>query len=190
MHTPEERRILLDVAAASVRHGLETGHPLPIRLEDYPESLREPGATFVTLNLDGRLRGCIGSLQPIRPLVEDVAENAFAAAFRDPRFPPVTDAEYPRLDYHISILNPPEPMTVASEADLLRQLRPGVDGLVLIEGNRRATFLPSVWEQLPDPRQFLANLKIKASLPVDYWSDTLRFERYTVEEFGSQDVNG
>ncbi len=184
-HTPEERRILLEVAAASIRHGLETGHPLPVRLEDYPESLREPGAAFVTLNLDGRLRGCIGSLQAIRPLVEDVAENAFAAAFRDPRFPPVTAEEYPRLEYHISILSKPEPFPVESEADLLAKLRPGIDGLVLIEGNHRATFLPSVWEQLPDPRQFLANLKIKASLPVDYWSDTIRFERYTVEEFGN-----
>ena len=117
--------------------------------------------------------------------MEDVAENAFAAAFRDPRFPPLRPDEYPRLEYHISILNPPEPMTVTSEADLLQQLRPGVDGLVLIEGARRATFLPSVWEQLPDPRQFLAHLKMKAGLPADYWSDSLRFERYTVEEFGS-----
>ena len=184
MHSPEERRILLDVAAASIRHGLETGRPLPIRLEDYPESLREPGAAFVTLNIAGQLRGCIGSLEARRPLVEDVAENAFAAAFRDPRFPPLRPEEYPRLEYHISILNPPEPMTVTSEADLLQQLRPGVDGLVLIEGTRRATFLPSVWEQLPDPRQFLAHLKMKAGLPADYWSDSLRFERYTVEEFG------
>ncbi len=185
MHSPEERRILLDVAAASIRHGLETGRPLSIRLEEYPESLREPGAAFVTLNLDGQLRGCIGSLEARRPLVEDVAENAFAAAFRDPRFPPLRPEEYPRLEYHISILSPPEPMTVTSEADLLQQLRPGVDGLVLIEGARRATFLPSVWEQLPDPRQFLAHLKMKAGLPADYWSDSLRFERYTVEEFGS-----
>ena len=184
MHSPEERRRLLDVAAAAIRHGLETGRPLSIRLEDYPASLREPGAAFVTLNLDGQLRGCIGSLEAHRPLVADVAENAFAAAFRDPRFPPLRPEEYPRLEYHISILNPPEPMAVTSEADLLQQLRPGVDGLVLIEGARRATFLPSVWAQLPEPRQFLAHLKMKAGLPADYWSDSLRFERYTVEEFG------
>ncbi len=185
MHTEEERRILLEVAAASIRHGLETGNPLPVRPEDYPPSLREPGAAFVTLNIAGRLRGCIGSLEARRPLVEDVAENAFAAAFRDPRFPPVQDHEFPQLEIHISILGRPEPISVASEADLLAQLRPGVDGLVLHEGGRRATFLPSVWEQLPDPQQFLANLKIKAGLPVNHWSDTIRFERYTVEEFGA-----
>lgn len=185
MHSAGDRKILLEVAAASIRHGLEKGRPLPVNLDDYPETLRQPGASFVTLNIDGQLRGCIGSLEATRPLVEDVADNAFAAAFRDPRFPPVSAAEYPQLEYHISILTPAEPMQFESEEDLIRQLRPGVDGLVLSDRGRRGTFLPSVWQSLPDPRDFLRHLKQKAGLPPDHWSDTLQVARYTVEEFGN-----
>jgi len=120
-------------------------------------------------------------LEARRPLAEDVVQNAFAAAFGDPRFPPVTEPEVDKLDIHISVLSPLEEMHFASEADLLRQIRPGIDGLVLEDGPYRGTFLPAVWESLPDKRDFLRHLKIKAGLPPDYWSNTLRVWRYTTE---------
>ena len=179
------KTILLDLARASIANGLKQGRALPVKPEDYSPALQSPGACFVTLQIRQQLRGCIGSLEAYRPLVEDVAENAFAAAFRDPRFAPLSEAEFPRLDYHISILSPTEPLSFTSENDLLKKLRPGVDGLVLEERGHRGTFLPSVWEQLPEPRQFLAQLKVKASLPADYWSDSIRIERYTVEDIKS-----
>jgi len=181
--TAEERRTLLTVARHSIQHALEHGSPLPITLSRYPESLRVKRATFVTLKQQEQLRGCIGTLVAIRPLVEDVAQNAYAAAFSDPRFPPLSPAELESLRIEISVLSPPEPMTFSSEVDLLKQLRPGVDGLILEEDGYRGTFLPSVWESLPRPEQFLQHLKLKAGLPSDYWSGTLRVQRYTTESF-------
>ncbi|GIX31464.1 MAG: hypothetical protein KatS3mg124_1936 [Porticoccaceae bacterium] len=183
MLSEEDKRLLLEVARASVEAGLTSGRPLPVRPQDFPDTLARPGACFVTLKLAGRLRGCIGSLEAHRPLVVDCAENAFAAAFRDPRFPPVSAAEFPHLEYHLSVIGPLEPLHFRDEGELLARLRPGVDGLVLAEGPRRATFLPAVWRELPDPAQFLAHLKQKAGLPPDYWSDRLRAWRYRVEEF-------
>ncbi|MGE0082502.1 MAG: AmmeMemoRadiSam system protein A [Thiohalomonadaceae bacterium] len=181
-----DRDTLLRVAAASIRHGFTHARPLPVKAEDYPEALRPLRATFVTL-LDRRneLRGCIGGLQAQWPLVEDVARHAFAAAFEDPRFLPVRPEEFSGLTLSISILNPAVALPASSEAELVAALRPGADGLILREGARRSTFLPSVWEQLPDPHDFLAHLRMKAGLPPDYWSDTLRFERYTTESFGT-----
>jgi AmmeMemoRadiSam system protein A len=128
------------------------------------------------------LRGCIGTLQAFRPLVEDVAHNAYAAAFHDPRFPRLSAKEYAQLHYHISILSTPEPVKFKDEQDLLAQLRPGIDGLVLEEGLYRGTFLPQVWESLPEPKTFLRHLKQKAGLHPDYWSTTIKVQRYTVEE--------
>ena len=122
-------------------------------------------------------------LEACRPLVEDVAENACAAAFDDPRFEPLSKEEFDELDIHISVLSPPEEMTFVSEKDLLERVRPGVDGLILQEGGRRGTFLPSVWEELPDKELFLMHLKMKAGLPNTYWSDSLRVFRYTAEYF-------
>ncbi len=180
---PAERAILLEVARDSIRNGLQTGRPLRVRVEDYPEILREPGASFVTLHRDGRLRGCIGTLEAWRPLVQDVAENAFAAAFRDPRFMPLRPEELDDLHIHISVLGPPEALQFDSEEELLAQLRPGRDGLILQDGGHKGTFLPSVWEELPDPRQFLTHLKVKAGLPPDHWSDSLRVWRYGTESF-------
>lgn len=178
-----ERRQLLALARASIDHGLAHGAPLQPDLPTLPASLRAARAAFVTLHLDGALRGCIGSLEARRPLAEDVAENAFAAAFRDPRFSPVTAAEVARLELQISVLSPPEPLAFASEAELLALLRPGVDGLILADCGRRGTFLPSVWAQLPEAREFLAHLKRKAGLPADHWSSTLTVARYTTESF-------
>ena len=175
---------LLEIARTSIVHGLENGAPFPVVLEDEAPTLQETRATFVTLELKGKLRGCIGTLEARNPLAEDVSEHAFAAAFEDPRFSPVAAGEAGQLDIHISILSPPEPLPCTDEADLLAKLRPGRDGLILQEGRRRATFLPAVWEDLPDPRQFLAHLKLKAGLGKDYWSKTLHFWRYEAESVG------
>jgi len=180
-YTQAEQQTLLDIARLSITHGLQQGRPLSIALDELTPALREPRATFVTLFIDGKLRGCIGGLEARLPLAMDVAQHALAAATHDPRFPPVTPEEAPQLSIHLSVLNPPEPMSVADEVDLLQQLRPGVDGLVLIDGRHHATFLPDVWEGVPDARAFLHHLKHKAGLKPDYWSDTIRFERYTTE---------
>jgi len=176
---------LLDIAKASIQHGLRSGRPLPINLDDFPPELTERRATFVTLQKHRQLRGCIGMLEATRPLAEDVAQNAFAAAFRDPRFPALTADEFSDLDIHVSILSPAEPMAFTSEQDLISQLQPGIDGLILEEGRRRGTFLPSVWESLPSPEQFLRHLKQKAGLPPDYWSDNILIYRYRTEMFGA-----
>ncbi len=172
---------LLKLAHDSIEHGLQTGQPLSVNPENYPAALAAKRASFVTLQRNGQLRGCIGMLEAIRPLVQDVAENAFAAAFRDPRFPALTRLELLGLDVHISILSAAEIMHFQSEADLLKQLKPGIDGLILQDGYHRGTFLPSVWEQLPEAEQFLRHLKQKAGLPADYWSNTLKTSRYTTE---------
>ncbi len=179
--TQQERQLLLQLARESIRHGARHGNPPVVELHNLPPALKQIRATFVTLEELGQLRGCIGSLEARRPLAEDVVQNAFAAAFGDPRFPPVTEPEVDKLDIHISVLSPLEEMHFASEADLLRQIRPGIDGLVLEDGPYRGTFLPAVWESLPDKRDFLRHLKIKAGLPPDYWSNTLRVWRYTTE---------
>jgi AmmeMemoRadiSam system protein A len=140
-------------------------------------------ATFVTLHENGQLRGCIGTLEAHRTLVEDVAENAFSAAFRDPRFAPVSAVERDQLDLDISVLSPATPMQFDSEQDLLSQIRPGIDGLVLEDGPYRGTFLPAVWEQLPEPLDYLHQLKRKAGLSADYGSPGLKVSRYVTESF-------
>jgi len=178
---PDLQAALLNLARESIGFGLQHARPLATAPDAFPPVLREFRASFVTLKNEGALRGCIGSLEAYRPLVTDVAENAFAAAFRDPRFPPVGAHELDVLELQLSLLTPAEPMTVRSEDDLLDQLRPGEDGLILQEGGRRATFLPSVWESLPEPDQFLRHLKRKAGLPEDYWSDALQVFRYATE---------
>ncbi|MDP2179713.1 AmmeMemoRadiSam system protein A [Methylicorpusculum sp.] len=170
---------LISVARASIAYGLKTGRALPVILSEYPPELQAMAATFVTLERQHELRGCIGMLQAVRPLVQDVAENAFAAAFRDHRFAPLSEAELDGLELHISILSAPEPMVFSSEQDLLAQLRPGIDGLILEDGSHRGTFLPSVWESLSNPRDFLNHLKQKAGLSAHYWSDSLKLSRYT-----------
>ena len=180
----EEEHILLhQVALEAIQYGLKTGGHLQVETPRYPPPLRELRATFVTLQKSGELRGCIGTLEAVRPLVEDVAYNAYAAAFQDPRFPPLEPQELASLDIHISVLTPAQPMQFTSEEDLLLQIRPGIDGLVMEEGLRRGTFLPSVWESLPERRDFLRHLKQKAGLPPDYWSDTIKVSRYTTESF-------
>ncbi len=162
-----------------------------IERRDYPPPLQDQGAAFVTLSINGTLRGCIGSLEAHRPLIEDVSHNAYAAAFQDPRFPLLNHAEYPLLKVHISVLSPPVPMSFNSEADLLRQLRPNIDGLILAcRDGRRGTFLPTVWQSLPEPSAFLQQLKIKAGLNENDWPDSLQIYRYTTQSFGEDDTSG
>jgi AmmeMemoRadiSam system protein A len=182
--TPSQRTQLLDVARAAIGAGLD-GRKSVVRPADYAQALREPGASFVTLEIDGQLRGCMGMLEATESLISGVAHNAYAAAFEDPRFAPLTRAEYPGIEIHLSLLSVPQPMTFSSQADLLAQLHPHEDGLVIEEGGQRGTFLPAVWEQLPDPRDFLAALKRKAGLPTDHWSRTLVVRRYRVESIRS-----
>ncbi len=182
--TKAEQTELLQLAGKSIELGLITGKPLQINPADYHGLMIEPRATFVTLEIQKNLRGCIGVLKPIRPLVEDVVENAYSAAFSDRRFPPLTKPELLKLELHISVLSIAEPVNFESEADLIKQLRPEIDGLILEEGFKRATFLPSVWESLPTPTQFLRHLKQKAGLSMDYWSNTIKIFRYTVDYFG------
>ncbi len=175
---------LVDLAREAVEEKLGHGR---LSRPDGPPSLFRPGATFVTLTKHGQLRGCIGALEAWRPLLEALRANAVAAAFHDPRFPPVGRGELDRIRFEVSLLSPPEPLEVLGESDLFARLRPGVDGLVLSLGRARGTFLPQVWEQLPDPKIFVGHLKEKAGLPANFWSEELRFWRYTVRKWKEDD---
>lgn len=176
---PELGTILLQLARAAIASRL--GETAPAAA-DLPE-LHQPGATFVTLTQHGQLRGCIGSLEAWRPLLTDVQENALAAAFRDPRFDPLTAEEWPLTRVEVSLLTAAEAMNFRDETDALAQLRPQVDGVIFTAGRRRSTFLPQVWEQLPEPTQFMAHLKQKAGLPASYWGSDVRLERYAVQKW-------
>ncbi len=180
----DQQQTLLALAETAIRHAMEHGTLLQINPEDFDEALLQPAASFVTLKKRGQLRGCIGSLEAHRSMVEDVVHNADAAAFSDPRFPPLLQDELPGLELDISLLTPAQEMQFSSEKDLIAQLQPGIDGLILEEGYRRGTFLPSVWEQLPNPEQFLQHLKLKAGLPPNHWSANIRISRYTTQIFG------
>jgi AmmeMemoRadiSam system protein A len=179
----EQRRTLLELARASIEHGLAHGRPLEVDPLAYSPGLRAERAVFVTLEEHGELRGCIGHLEALQPLVLDVSENAFAAAFRDPRFPALAASELAGLAIEISVLTPPHPLSFSSENELLAIIEPGLDGLILEEGAARGTFLPTVWMSLPEARDFLRHLKIKAGLSPDYWSASIRVQRYRTESF-------
>ena len=181
MPEPGERgSVLVSIARESIgeRLGLATRRA---RAEPW---LAVPAASFVTLHREGELRGCIGSVDPRRPLGEDVAFNALAAAFSDPRFEPLTQAEYREIDIEVSVLSRRVPLDAATEAQAAVGLRPGVDGVYLEYRGHSATFLPQVWENLPDPVEFLAALREKARLPPRFWDPAIRLTRYTVEKFG------
>lgn len=177
----ENCQTLLQIAKQSIQHGLDTSKPVSVDLDDYVPELHQPTATFVTLEINGNLRGCIGSLIASRPLIKDVAYNAYAAAFSDPRFAKLRPDEFPLLEIHISLLSKPEFMFFDSEEDLIQQLRPKIDGLILTDGVNKGTFLPSVWESLHQPSEFLRYLKQKAGLSPEHWSNRLTVERYTTE---------
>ncbi|HUO45039.1 MAG TPA: AmmeMemoRadiSam system protein A [Burkholderiales bacterium] len=171
--------ILLPLARAAIARQLN----LSAAVDDSAPWLRAIGASFVTLKKDVELRGCIGTLEAQRPLGLDVAANAIAAAFRDPRFAPLRHDEFDAVRIEVSVLSPSAPLAFRDEADALAQLRSGRDGVIFESDGRRSTFLPQVWEQLPEPRLFLAQLKIKAGLPHDFWSPRVRLARYTVSKW-------
>lgn len=182
--TVEERRILLRLAREAIREALSDASVPEVSLEGLPPRLRGKGAAFVTLTLGGQLRGCIGSLSAHRPLAVDVQRHAVDAAFDDPRFPPLTDSELPSLCIEISVLTEPQPLSFVDPDDLLRRLRPGVDGVILERGWSRGTFLPQVWEQLPEPKAFLSHLCQKAGLPPNAWRwPDIKVSIYQVEKF-------
>ena len=177
------RQQLLHIARSVILHGFQGGGDFNIQLNQLHPALREERGSFVTLKMNDRLRGCIGTLVAAKPLVLDVAHNAGAAAFKDHRFKPLTLPEYPMLDIHISVLSPALPLAVDSREDLISKLRPGVDGLILEDGQHRSTYLPSVWQQMPEPETFVSELRAKAGLPKQGWSDTIKVSVYTTEEF-------
>jgi AmmeMemoRadiSam system protein A len=181
MSYQQEKSIILNTARKSIAYGLDHHKPATADLHGIPEPLLQMGACFVTLEINHQLRGCIGSLEAHRPLIVDIVNNAYAAAFSDPRFPPLDKNEQEQLEIEVSILTPSEEMQFTDEQDLLRQIRPGVDGLIIEDAGRRGTFLPSVWESLPDKQDFLRHLKLKAGLAEDHWSDTIKVHRYTTE---------
>lgn len=177
---PEGRgTTLLALARSSLEEALAGESSSP------PEAdwLEQPGACFVTLKQEGRLRGCIGSIHVHRTLAEDVRENARAAALRDPRFSPLSADELGRTSIEVSLLSPLEPIEFTSEEDLLAQIRPAIDGLVLEYQEYRGTFLPAVWESLPRPTEFLRQLKRKAGLETDFWSPEMKIWRFTVDHW-------
>lgn len=183
----EKGLLLTTLARAAIARELDGSPPAPPIAEALAAAdldwLAQPGAVFVTLTRRGELRGCIGSLEARRPLREDVEANARAAAFADPRFPPLTREELDQVRVEVSLLTPAEPLSFTSEADALGRLRPGRDGVILEYGPRQATFLPQVWAQLPEPSAFLAHLKRKAGLDPTFWDDGIRLFRYRVEKY-------
>ena len=161
---------------------------LTYTLDESHTFLRDAGATFVTLTRHGRLRGCVGSLQAHRALLEDVKANAKAAAFLDPRFEPLTQTEFATTRVEVSLLSQCEPLEFASETEAVARIRPGIDGLILEHGGKRGTFLPQVWEQISDPAEFLRHLKHKAGLEPGFWAEDLRLLRYTVVKFREEEL--
>lgn len=183
-----ERRTLLQIARQSISNGLRRGSPVNVEQQADAGILGRPLGVFVTLTRDNSLRGCIGSMETQEPLAKSVAESAFGAAFRDPRFPQLQVHELQETHIGISILSPMEPLAVTRRDELLSSLRPLTDGLLLKDGEHRSTFLPQVWQQLPDPEAFLDQLLLKAGLPAEHWSSTLEFYRYHTVSFGEPDA--
>jgi AmmeMemoRadiSam system protein A len=186
----EQGRLLLALAREAIAAALAVpGYAARVPASELTAPwLLAPGASFVTLTRQNRLRGCIGSVRARRPLADDVRSNARAAALSDPRFPPLTAAELPETRIEVSLLSPASPLPAASEEEALAALRPGIDGVILeLAGDAHATFLPQVWDNLPVPQDFLAHLKHKAGLPPDFWSPDLRLQRYTVTKWAEPD---
>lgn len=181
------RRVLGEVARESIETGLAASAPLAVAASAHAPALRELRPSFVTLyDGGGELRGCVGGLEPRWPLVCDVAQSAYHAAFCDPRFPPLGPAELVGLEVHISVLSALEPLRVSSRDELLAALRPRIDGLVIELEGRRATFLPAVWESLPEPVRFVEALERKAGLGADAWTRGVECSRYTTESWSAR----
>ncbi|MCW8880042.1 MAG: AmmeMemoRadiSam system protein A [Kangiellaceae bacterium] len=179
--TLKDKKIILDTARHAIQYGLTYQRPPILELETYPKELQENAATFVTLKETNRLRGCIGTIEAYQPLIQDVAEHAYAAAFNDPRFPPVNSIEEPMLHISISLLSTPEELKASSEQELIEKIRPDVDGVILKYKQHKGTFLPSVWEQIKTPEEFVHKLKLKAGLAENFWSDELTIATYQTD---------
>jgi len=173
--------VLIALARHAIADRLGIRSPAPdIEAADW---LQSQAATFVTLTMHGSLRGCIGTLAAYRPLLDDVQANAVAAAFHDPRFPALQVDEFGAIQVEVSLLSAMQPLFVSDESEACANIRPGLDGVVLEYGAHKGTFLPQVWEQLPEPAQFMAHLKLKAGLPADFWHPDMRLFTYQVDKF-------
>ena len=180
----DEGKHLLGIARETIKNRLYNLQEPKIDWKDTPEIFQRRLGTFVTINIEGYLRGCIGHIIPREPLVEGIKENAINAAFRDPRFPPLTREEFDRIEIEISILTSPKELSYADHRDLLKKLRPGIDGLIIKKGPYEATFLPQVWEQLPSKEEFLSHLCLKAGLSAESWkTEKLQVSTYQVQAF-------
>lgn len=185
----EQGKILLQIARTAISRALRVFNVPATEVDENMAWLFRPGATFVTLTQWGELRGCIGSLQACDPLIEDVSNNAVSAALYDPRFSPLAADELDTVSLEVSLLSELQPLGFTSEADALAQLRPDIDGIVFEYGPYRSTFLPQVWESLPQPQQFLARLKSKARLSEDFWAEDVKLSRYTVSKWCETDYS-
>jgi len=184
----DEQNLLLTTARNAIKGELNQEKRAALALDDYPAILQKKGACFITIKKKGVLRGCVGTIKAIQPLIEDVRSRAVAAAFKDPRFPPLEIPELKEITIEISRLTPPGKLIYKTPEDLIDQLRPGIDGVILGYLSHRATFLPQVWEQLPDPEIFLNRLCLKMGLDNSIWRTTsLKVETYQVEKFQEKD---
>ena len=182
--TQEEGARLISLARETIEARLTGEKTQPGDSEAFPDKFKKKRGTFVTLTLDGGLRGCIGHIIPQESIVEGVRENAVNAAFRDPRFPPLAPKEWDRVRVEVSVLTDPRPLPYDGAEDLLQKLRPGVDGVILRKGLHQATFLPQVWDQLPRKEDFLTHLCLKAGLDGDAWRrEPLEVSTYQVQAF-------
>ncbi len=182
--SPQERLILLRLARQAIEEAIQGKPSSPLDLQSLPEALRQPGASFVTLTIHGELRGCIGALEAYQPLAEDVREHAAGAALQDYRFLPVNEVELNDIEIEVSRLTPPQPLKYKTPQELLECLRQGVDGVILRDGMHRSTFLPQVWDKLPDPADFLSHLCAKMGSSPNTWRyRPLQVYTYQVEEF-------
>ena len=180
----EEQKLLLETARNAIRQKLGKEEILPLVMDEYSPKLQENGACFITLKKKGVLRGCVGSIEAVQPLIQDVSERAVAAAFQDYRFPPLTLPELDEIRIEISCLTQPCNLSYEDPEDLIAKLRPRIDGVILRYQTRRATFLPQVWEQLTTPELFLNRLCVKMGLDQSVWrSAKLQVETYQVEKF-------
>jgi AmmeMemoRadiSam system protein A len=184
----EEKQILLEIARDAIKSKLHNQQMPPIAVEKYPLRLQKKGACFITLRKNSLLRGCVGSIEAVQPLILDVKDRAIAAAFQDYRFPPLTLPELDEIRIEVSRLTPPAPLLYNSAEDLINQLRPGIDGVILTHHSRRATFLPQVWDQIPTPELFLSRLCLKMGLDKTTWKrEVLSVETYQAEKFTEDD---
>jgi AmmeMemoRadiSam system protein A len=189
MYSKSEKHWLLALARKSIGHSLQANDRLTVNPSDCPESLRDKAGCFVTLTLGGQLRGCIGHIEAIQPLYKDVIENAAAAAFDDPRFPPLDRSELDEVEIEVSVLSKPENLDYKNADDLVRKLKPGKDGVILRKGAYGATFLPQVWDEIKNPEDFLSHLSAKAGLDTDEWrKGELRIQVYSVEAFSESKI--